>query len=183
MENLQTEQVTIDDTSANTVVTAENNTTEQVEVTPKTFTEEEYNKAIQSASSKAKFDILKELGINSVKEFKDLQTTYNNAIQEKETLNNKTQELENELAKIKLDNKITSLGIAEEYKDDFMELAEVKMTKTSKSFDEVSKEILEKNQHWIKTNSIEKLGTDRQTDKSQPDGVSDNLKEKFPWLK
>lgn len=185
MDNEQVSLTSIQEPTTETVTTVEeSNTTVQVEATPKTFTEEEFNKAIQSASSKAKNEILKDLGINSVKEFKDLQATYNTAISEKDTLVTQKTELENEIASLKINAKIAALGVAEEFKDDFLELTEVKMSKTNKSFDEVSKEILEKNQHWLTANKINKLGNDRSdVDKKADNGVSEELKSKYPWLK
>lgn len=175
IENVTNTETTVETTETETPVV-------EVEATPKTFTEEEFNKAIQSASSKAKNDILKELGISSVKDFKDLQNTYNTAIQEKDTLKTKQTELENELASLKLNAKVVALGVAEEFKDDFLELAEVKMTKGNKSFDDVSKEILEKNKHWLTSSKIEKLGNDQSKSNIQDSHVSDELKSKYPWL-
>ena len=45
-----------------------------------TYSKADYEKAIQSASSKAKNEILKSLGINSVKEFQDLKSISINSI-------------------------------------------------------------------------------------------------------
>ena len=50
---------------------------------PVSYSQEEYDKAIRSASSKAKNDILHELGISSVKDFSILKETYEKSINDK----------------------------------------------------------------------------------------------------
>lgn len=89
----------------------------------KTFTEEELNKQIQSASSKAKGEILTALGIKSVEEGKEkianasFKTKYEELEQEHNNLKANHTARENELL-------VEKLGIAKEHAETFIQLVD-----------------------------------------------------------
>lgn len=112
---------------------------EQVETTEekveKGITEEELKKAIQSASSKAKNDILKEIGIESVADIRarlETASKYDEAvkqveelIKERETLTSDKQELSGKAKKLEDALLINRLGVSEEFADDFIKLVDL----------------------------------------------------------
>lgn len=110
-------------------------------------TEEEYNTALKSASNKAKTDILKELGVKSVKEFQDLLATVESEKGSYEDLKTKSEEklknLEVELSKAREEIALTKLGIPDEYKKDMLELAR-NSTSDEKDLETALKEVVER---------------------------------------
>lgn len=111
------EQPTDETTTPEEQVTTEEN--KPAEETPfKSFaTEEEYNKAIKSEQSKAKNELLKEMGVKSVQETKDALAK----VASFDELNTKYQKLEENLT-------LTELGVKDEFKDEALLLAKSKVT-------------------------------------------------------
>lgn len=108
--------------------------TKTIEVTVfKAFeSEDEYNKAIQSASSKAKGDLLKEMGVSSVQDVKDKF----GKIAEYEASHTKYAELEGSFNALKgehektIDELITTkYGVNDDFKNEFLTLAKAGVTK------------------------------------------------------
>lgn len=159
--------------------TAQETTTAQVEpnetkAEEKTYSQAEYDKASQSAASKAKYELLKELGISSVKEFKE---TYQSKIDEHDTLqksyNEMKQAFDNEQRKNLLHD------VDDEYAEDAYELAKVKAGKDG-NLDDAMKAILDKNPNWRKGSKEIQFGNEKSehTEKN----VS-SLSKKYPWIK
>lgn len=105
---------------------------EETPVTPpakepevKTYTEEEYQKAIQSASSKGKNEILKSLGIETVEDGKTKLSRFDELL-EIETkygeLETKHTEVLEKQEKAETEKLLTELGIEEEGKELFLTL-------------------------------------------------------------
>ncbi len=118
-------------------------TQEQQEVYRTFSTEEEFNKFVQSTSSKAKGSILKELNANSIDEI-------NNKISSLEELQNKYNELEtskiavaDEFNSYKEEIRLTSqLGLKKEQINDFNALVNSKLTDGVERSD-IEKEVIE----------------------------------------
>lgn len=148
---------------------------------PETVSMDEYKKAIQSSASKAKFEILKELGIANVKEFHDLKTTYEQAISGKSDLETQIKNLNDEKQSLEEDLMLTKLGVSEEFKKDILTLAKSKVDENH-SLSDVSKELLEKYPQWKSVKETIKIGTERSDVKDAPE-ISQELLNRFPWLK
>lgn len=153
---------------------------ESSEAEVETYSAEDYKKAIQSASSKAKYDILKELGINSVKEFQELRSTYENAINQRTSLEESISNLNNEKIKLQEDLMLSKLGVSEEYSKDLLTLAKSKVDENH-TLEEVSKQLLERYPQWKSSRETIKMGTERSTNPSKPEPSSELLK-KYSWL-
>lgn len=176
MDNEQVIDTTIQETSVDVSTTAtEETSSKEVE----TYSKEDYEKAIKSAASKAKYDILKELGINSVKEFQELKSTYENTITEKKTLEKSINDLNKKNTNLEEDLLLTKLGVSEEYKKDILTLAKSKVDE-GHNLETVSKELLEKYPQWRNAKETIKMGTEKSD--AAPE-VSSTLTARFPWLK
>lgn len=173
MDNEQVVDTSIQDTSA--PVEAETNTTI-------TMTEAELNKKLQSASSKAKNDIMKELGINSIKDFQDLKTNYETAINTKTSLEENINTLNQEKTKLSEDLLLTKLGVSEEYREDLLTLAKSKVD-NDHTLEDVSKSLLEKFPQFKGVKETIKMGTEKAEIKQDTPPVDTELSKRFPWLK
>ena len=177
LEETNQEKVTLSEDTVETTNT-EKNVVENV--TPKTYKEEEFNKALQSQKSKGKFEILQELGIKSVDEFKNLKNTYETSINEKEELSNKLEALQREKDTLMEENTVIKLNIAEEFKSDALTLAKTKVS-SEVTLEMALNNILEKNPNWRKSGESLKIGTEKSENKTSE--ISEDLKTRFPWLK
>ena len=178
MDNEKVIETAVQDTSvedSNTV--KEESSVQEVE----TYSKADYEKAIQSASSKAKNEILKSLGINSVKEFQELKNTYQTAINEKTTLEENISNLNKENTKLQEDLLLSKLGVSEEYSNDLLTLAKSKVDENH-SLEEVSKELLEKYPQWKISRETIKMGTERSDNRTKEPEIDSALLKKFPWL-
>ena len=146
-----------------------------------TISMDEHKKALQSASSKAKYDILKELGINSVKEFQELKTTYETAINEKSSLEETVKDLNNKRNSLEEDLLLTKLGVSDEYKNDLLTLAKSKVSE-NQNLETVSKELLDKYPQWRGAKETIKMGTEKADVENKPE-VSSELLKKYSWLR
>lgn len=164
--------------------TVEDSTTVIDESSPEeveTYSKEDYDKAIKSASSKAKYDILKELGITSVKEFQDLRSTYENAISSKASLEESISNLNKEKSKLQEDLMLSKLGVSEEYSNDLLTLAKSKVDE-SHTLEQVSKELLERYPQWRSSREIIKMGTEKSDNRAKEPDVESDLLKRYPWL-
>jgi hypothetical protein len=143
-------------------------------------TEEEYAKAIQSASSKAKFDWLKENNLSTVEEYKSKTAAAEAAIAEKEALTKKALDLSGELEQLKESNVLLKNGVSDQYKDDLLILAKAKVS-DKVDLDSAVKEILDKNPTW-KNASPAKIGTPTTEAPKPKDTILDVAAAKYPWL-
>lgn len=178
-EEVLNNDVTKTESPTEPAATVENKEAEQVSnyIAP---SEEEYKKAIQSASSKAKYAILQELGIKSVDEFKAKTAEYDNAIKERDALKEDKLKIESQVDKLKVELALEQLGVGDEYKEDLITLAKAKVS-DKVDFKSAAEEVLNKNPNWKKNNSPLKLGTEKTEVK--PTTVEDRLSKKYAWLK
>ena len=177
MDNEKVIETAVQETSVDDSTTVIDEST-NLEV--ETYSKEDYDKAIQSAKSKAKYDILKELGINSVKEFQELKSTYENAINEKKTLEKSLTDMNKKNTTLEEDLLLTKLGVSEEYKKDVLTLAKSKVDE-SHNLETVSKDLLEKYPQWRNVKETVRMGTEKSEDVTPE--VSSTLTARFPWLK
>ena len=141
---MDNEKTLIEESVQDTSVEDSNTVKEESSVQEvETYSKADYEKAIQSASSKAKNEILKSLGINSVKEFQELKNTYQTAINEKTTLEENISNLNKENTKLQENLLLSKLGVSEEYSNDLLTLAKSKVDENH-SLEQVSRELLEK---------------------------------------
>ena len=173
MENEQVVDTSIQDTSA--PVEADNNTTI-------TLTESELNKRIQSATSKGKNELMKELGISSVKDFQDLKTNYETAINTKTSLEENINTLNQEKVKLSEDLMLTKLGVSEEYKEDLLTLAKSKVDENH-TLEDISKSLLEKFPQFKGVKETIKMGTEKAEIKQDKPPVDEEMARKYPWLR
>lgn len=146
-----------------------------------TMSETDLNKKIQSASSKAKNEILKELGINSVKDFQDLKNSYETAVNSKNALEESINSLTKEKNKLNEELMLTKLGVSDEYKEDLLTLAKSKVDENN-SLEDVSKSLLEKFPQFKAVKEPVRIGTEKASIK-EDFPVDEELSRKYPWLK
>ena len=149
---------------------------------PTTFkaftTEDEYNNSIKSERSKAKNEILVELGLTNVAEGKEALTKASTLQTEFEAATTKASKLEENLA-------LTKLGIADTYAEEALALAKPKVNDKmdlTAALTEVSKKFPVMLGKTIVP--APGVGGERQEDISQADEgtLKANLKKKYPWL-
>jgi len=141
---------------------------------------------------------LKDLGVNSVKEFLESKTkleqdrtNYDNILKEKKDLTEKTNNLEKELYINKIEGLFNKLNILEDYKEDIGSLAMEQVT-DEKSFESVLTEMSKnpKYQFAFKNaspvpNQVKpgvKMGIEKQNPATKSN-VTETLAKKYPWLK
>lgn len=167
-------QPTDETTTPEEQVTPEGN--KPAEETPfKSFaTEEEYNKAVKSEQSKAKNELLKEMGVKSVQETKDALAK----VASFDELNTKYQKLEENLA-------LTELGVKDEFKDEALLLAKSKITSEIGLKDALS-DVIKKMPSLAKAPMVDiKIGTEKGENKGieEENSASKRIAEKHPWIK
>lgn len=172
----QTESNT-EDVSIQTESTAEQVDTSNDYIAP---TKEQYERALQSASSKAKYNILKELGINSVDAFKAEKSKYDELIKTSSDRESEIATLKSENDKLKTDIMLNELGVDEAYKDDLLVLARARTTDNT-DLKSAAQEVLSKNPNWKAHKEPVNLGTERSELKDTTQESS--LYKKYPWLK
>ena len=162
--------------SESTTLNSENVENKNVPSEEKSYTSEELKKEVQSASSKAKNDILKALGISSVKEFQDLKSNYENTIKDTETLKSENEKLNNMLV-------LNKLNVREDVSDDFIDLTKKRMT-GDKSFSDAAAEVIELYPNMTKNNNIKdfKIGTEKNENKTTEQKYSSEMIKRYPWL-
>lgn len=147
--------------------------------------EEEYKKAIQSAKSKAKFELLQELEIKNVEEFHNLKNKYNSAIESYDSLKTELDNANQRYEELEQTIKLKSLGVADEYKDYFLTLMKAQL-RNPEDFDVVGEAILNRNPSWRVNAPAVKMGVEKSESKDtvkESSGVSKDIKRKYPWIK
>lgn len=155
--------------------------------TPKTYSEDELNRAKQSASSTAKNEILKELGIASVDEGKSLISAKSDQDKRIAALDAKVKAVEEVANKEHENSVMTSLQCEPKHLDDLRTLAKTRVT-ADKTFDVSAKEIMDENPQWKGAGALPKPNVGG-TKPNPPSGTqktseaSAAMKSMFPWLK
>lgn len=154
---------------------------------PKTL--EEFEIAKKAAANKANTEILKSLGVKSVKDFKELQAKANEALTKHEELVKQSQDLikeketlSKEYETLKQTSILDRLAVKPEYRDDLVKLAKDKVDGTN-SFESVLKNLIDtKYQHAVLKNTT-RIGVEKTTTETNQSDISPELQKKYTWLK
>ena len=146
-----------------------------------TMSELDFNKRIQSERSTSKNELLKELGIKSVKEFTELKASYETAINSAKSLEDNITNLNKDKTKLQEDLLIARLGVDEKHKDDLLTLAKSKVNDTN-SLEDVAKDLLNSYPQFKAVKEPFKMGTDRAIGTESGKKVSEEMAARFPWL-
>ena len=161
------------------VVEGASEQTKQPEAPFKAFaTEEEFNNTIKSERSKAKGEVLNELGLKSIDEIKE-------RITKSTTLETKLTETESKYAALQEDYEVTKIGIKEEYRSEALTLAKAKVN-TEMDLGAALKAVAEKMPMMVDAvKGVRKIGNDQ----SNKDGEAEaaalkaSLQKKYPFIK
>lgn len=145
----------------------------------KVFTsEEEYQKELKSAQSKAKNEILQKLGVKSVDEG-------TKSLTKAEELEKDLQTTLSRLQKIEEESVLVKSGIAEDYYQEALTLAKSKVNDNT-TLEAAMKEVVTKFPNLlgkVKQDPL-KVGGDKKPNKEDGETqLQDTLKNKYPWLK
>ena len=154
---------------------------------PKTL--EEFEIAKKAAANKANTEILKSLGVKSVKDFKDLQAKANETLTKYEELAKQTEDLikeketlSQEHETLKQTSVLDRLAVKSEYRDDLVKLAKDKVDGTN-TFESVLKNLIDtKYQHAVQKNTT-RIGVERTQPETNQSDISPELQKKYAWLK
>ena len=146
----------------------------------KTYTAEEYNRAIQSANSKGKNEILKALGINSIDEGKNLISGKSDLEKDIADLKARFAESERKAQESERKAAVLSKGVDAAHVEDATILAAAKAT-GDKTFDAALDEVLKANPQFLAAQPAA-FGSQK-TPSPAKDGLQDTLAKKYPWLK
>lgn len=141
----------------------------------KTFeTEDEFNRAIKSARSSAKNEVLKELGITSIADAKETLTNAALVADELETVKTEKQNLTYNLS-------LAKAGVADEFMNEALTLAKAGVNDKT-DFETSLASVLGKfpNMTSVKKGFI--AGTDRQEKQDEQKQVDAKLSSKYNWL-
>lgn len=156
---------------------------------------EEFKKAIQSASSKAKNEIIQSLkkhgfnNLNDVQAFKESYKKLNKLVEDSNALKTDYEKKINDLNErnesLNQELILKKLNISDEYKDDFIKFSKV-LTNEEKSFDQAAQEVVEKYSFFKsvdtnKTVSNPKIGVS--ANKAQTDSKNESFLKRYPWLR
>lgn len=179
LENKVTEQV------SETTEVVSNEQTQQEWKAP--TTKEEYELALKSAVNKSNTELLKSLGVKSIKEFKESynkfeqdKTQLENINKELETYKNKSEEVIKENLILKQEKVMNELNIQEEYREDLLKLANEKVN-SEKDLKTVLKEMIDTKYKYAVQSVKVKLGIEK-SDTSQANPIS-GLAKKYSWIK
>lgn len=182
IENLETTQTEVVSTETQTEV--ETSTEWKAPTSP-----EELDTMIKAAVNKSNTEMLKALGVKSIKEFKEqkteFETKYNelgNIVNERDEYQTKYQDLNNEIKTLKEETILNKLNIQEDYKNDLKQLALAQVTE-EKNFEQVLTEMVTgRYKYATRGTSQVRMGTERNQTQQENSNVSPELAKKYPWL-
>jgi hypothetical protein len=166
---------------------------EQVQAQTEEFkapsSKEELEQLTQAAINRAKTEMLKDLGVKSVKEFKDFKneietkyTQYDSLLKEKDEYASKYESLVNENITLKRQQVLNKLNIQDEYKEDLTKLA-LDHVSESKNFEQVLTEMVNSKYKYAVTGTSQiKMGTSK-TETQPNQTYSPEVLKRMPWLK
>ena len=141
----------------------------------KTFaTQEDYDKAIKSEASKQKLEWMREVGVQSVDEYKTTKSKYDEATKNYDQVVKERNDLSDKLL-------VRELDVSDDFANDLLTLAKANVSK-DKDLKTAASEVLGKNPSW-KTNRARtiKIGTEKAAPAQSL--TQDNLGNRYPWLK
>jgi hypothetical protein len=153
--------------------------------------QEELDVLLKSASNKAKTDILKDLEVNSIKEFKETQASlrekyseYDSKLEKLNEYVGQNETLESELQSLKRERVLDKLNVQDEYRDDLTKLAMSKVD-DSNDFDTVINKLVEGNYKFtVQQSTKPKIGVEKSEQSSDDtQKLSRDTLRRMPWLK
>lgn len=151
---------------------------------------EELEKLLKAESNKTFTRALKELGVNSVKEFKELQskveserTNIESIVQEKDKYANEIKDISAKYNKLVQDKILDELNIEEEYREDLMKLAQDKVSDQTPLSEVLKEMVAGKYKYTLANKGPVKMGTEKTDRVATEPTVSDALAKKYPWIK
>lgn len=165
-------------------------TVEKVDEFKLPTTKEEFEIAMKAAVNREKTNFLKELGVKSVKEYREQNTKAQEALTQFEELTKQKQALTQEkeavsqqYESLKQTHTLDMLGVKPEYREDMVKLTQDKVT-AENSFETVLKELIEtKYQYTVQGKGNVKFGTEKTIEKTKDSTTSTELQKKYSWLK
>ena len=157
-------------------VTEETKTPEQAKPYKVFTTEDEYQKELKSAQSKAKNEILKSLGVNSVDDGKTNLT-------KAEQLEKDLQAAVTKLNGLEEENALVKAQVSEDFREEALVLARAK---TDLPLDKALAEVVKKFpnlQGKAAQKGLEKAGSEKTETPGNEDSLNKDLMAKYPWLK
>lgn len=138
--------------------------------------EEEYNKTIKSERSKAKKEVLDELGIKSIDEAK---TNLNKSA----TLETELNETRSKYQTLEQDYHLSKVGVKDEYKEEVVTLARAKVNDET-TFDKALEAVVQK-MPFVTGKAFQKQvgGEGGQHDGDGTKTLTEQLSKKYPWIK
>lgn len=150
-------------------------------------TKEEFEKALKSTSSRAQTNILKDLGVASIKEFKIQQAEINEKLeaigtleQERNEINDKYMSLSEEYNSLKRETTLNSFNVADEYKEDIAKLAALEVN-DDKPFEDAVKELVEGRYKHVVASPQLRMGVERRQ-AEEKNTISAEMRQRYPWL-
>ena len=190
------EIMTLEGTGLEVITTVENTEPAQETVSTETTAEvfnapqnqEELDKIVQAALNREKTNFLKELGVKSVKEFKDKELEMTNVRNDFDNLTKVNKELEDrftevsaEKARVSFESKLKSLGVDEQYFNDVRLIAENNVVE-GKTLEDIAEELIEGRYSYMAKNPV-RIGSEKKTEESKKQTYSDEFLKRYPHLK
>lgn len=151
-------------------------------------TQEEFKEALKSASNKAKTEILKSLGVTSIKEFKqkeaqlgDLKSQFDNFTKENEEVKSQLEQLKTEYNDLLTTSTLNEMKVKDEYRNDIIKIASDMITET-KPFSEAVKELVTGRYKYVTEGQTVKMGTEK-TPGIQISDTDQKIRNKYPFIK
>lgn len=151
---------------------------------------EALDELIKAEANRTYTKALKDLGVKSIKEFKEMQAklesdkqSLETIVQEKETYANEIKDISAKYEKLIQESILNDLNIEKDYREDLIKLAKDRVT-DEKQLPEVLKEMIEgKYKYTVANRSPIKMGIEKTEKVDQESSISDSLAKKYPWLK
>lgn len=148
----------------------------------KTFaTEDDFNKAIKSEQSKAKNELLKELGIKNVQEAKETFAKVGQLETQITEFQTKTTEWETKYTQVQEELVVTKFNVKPELKEEALTLAKAKVT-AEMPLDKALEAVVAKLPHLVDTQKRFQAVGNQKGNKDENNVVSESLAKKYPYL-
>ena len=160
--------------------TQETGGTEVKEETKQPFrafeSEDDYNREIKSERSKAKKEVLDELGIKSINEAKT-------NLSKSATLETELNETKSKYQTLEQDYHLSKIGVKDEYKEEVITLAKARVDDET-TFDKAVEAVVEKMPFMTGKAFQKQVGSQPgQTEETGEKTVNEQLARKYPWIK
>ena len=187
LEETGLEVITNVDTPETVQETVSMETTDEVFNAPQT--KDELDKIVQAALNREKTNFLKELGVKSVKEFKEKESEMVNIRNDFDNLTKVNKELENrftevsaEKARVSFESKLKSLGVDEQYFDDIKLIAENNVVE-GKTLEDVAEELIEGRYSYMAKSPVVRIGSEKKTEETKKETYSEEFLRRYPHLR